>query len=167
MVFLKTFPTSELSFSVMELHGIDYVNFFFKSLKSFLKFTVHVWLSPSLIRRRFFKKKRRERHRSVYTSFMRKGPLTSRVCVPLWFLVFYFKDFFFFLMWTIFKVFIEFVTILPLFYVLVFWPRGMWDLSSLTRDRTHTPCTGRWSLNHWTAREVPVPLCFFSITCHH
>ena len=33
---------------------------------------------------------------------------------------------FFFL--TIFKVFIEFVTILLLFYVLVFWRRGMWDL---------------------------------------
>ena len=34
-------------------------------------------------------------------------------------------------MWTIFfKVFIEFVTILLLFYVLVFWPRGIWDLSS-------------------------------------
>ena len=31
-------------------------------------------------------------------------------------------------MWTIFKVFIEFVTILLLFYVLVFWPQGMWDL---------------------------------------
>ena len=30
-------------------------------------------------------------------------------------------------MWTIFKVFIEFVTILLLFYVLVFWPWGMWD----------------------------------------
>ena len=30
----------------------------------------------------------------------------------------------FFLMWTIFKVFIEFVTILFLFYVLVFWPGG-------------------------------------------
>ena len=30
-------------------------------------------------------------------------------------------------MWIIFKVFIEFVTILPLFYVLDFWPRGMWD----------------------------------------
>ena len=41
---------------------------------------------------------------------------------------------FFFLMWTIFKVFIEFVTILLLFYVLVFWPRGMWALSSPTRD---------------------------------
>ena len=33
-------------------------------------------------------------------------------------------------MWTIFTVFIEFVTILFLFSVLVFWPRGMWDLGS-------------------------------------
>ena len=32
---------------------------------------------------------------------------------------------FFFLMWTIFTVFIEFVTTLLLFYVLVFWPQGM------------------------------------------
>ena len=54
-------------------------------------------------------------------------------------------------MWTIFKVFTEFVTILLLFYVLVFWPGGMWDLSSPTRDRTRTPCIGRQSLNHWTA----------------
>ena len=37
---------------------------------------------------------------------------------------------------------------------LVFWPRGMWDLSSLTRDQTRTPCVGRQSLNHWTVREV-------------
>ena len=58
-------------------------------------------------------------------------------------------------MWTIFKVFIEFVTILLLVYVLVFWSRGMWDLSSLTRHRTYTLCIGRRSLNHWTAREVP------------
>ena len=65
---------------------------------------------------------------------------------------FFFKDF---LMWTIFKVFIEFVTILLLFYVLVFWPRAMWDLSSRTRDRNCTPCIGRRSLKHWTAREVP------------
>ena len=33
-------------------------------------------------------------------------------------------------MWTIFKDFIEFVTILPLFYVSVFQWRGMWDFSS-------------------------------------
>ena len=59
-------------------------------------------------------------------------------------------------MWTIFKAFIEFVTILLLLYVLVFWPRGMWDLSSPSRGRTLTPCIGRRSLNHWTTREVPI-----------
>ena len=51
-------------------------------------------------------------------------------------------------MWTIFNVFIEFVTVLFLFYALVFLPRGMWDLSFLPRDRTLTPYVG--SLNHWT-----------------
>ena len=59
-------------------------------------------------------------------------------------------------MWIIFKVFfIEFATTLPLFYVSFFWPRGMWDLSFLTRDWTCTHCMGRRSLNHWTTREVP------------
>ena len=56
---------------------------------------------------------------------------------------FYFSRFF--LMWIIFKVFIEFVTILFLFYVLVFQPQNMWDLSYLIRDRTGTPCIGRQS----------------------
>ena len=40
---------------------------------------------------------------------------------------------------------------------------GMWaqflcsmqDLSSLTRDWTHIPCTARQILNRWTTREVP------------
>ena len=59
------------------------------------------------------------------------------------------------LMRTIFKVFIELVTILLLFYVLVFWPWGTWDLNSPTRDWTCTPSIGRWSLNHWITREVP------------
>ena len=59
-----------------------------------------------------------------------------------------------FLVWTIFKVFIEFVTTLLLFYILVFWPQDMWDLSFPIKDRTHTLCIGRRSLNHWTAREV-------------
>ena len=30
-------------------------------------------------------------------------------------------------MWTIFKVFIEFVKILLLFYVLLFWAQVMWE----------------------------------------
>ena len=34
-------------------------------------------------------------------------------------------------------------------------PSGMWGLSSLTRDRTCVPCTGKWILNHWTTRQVP------------
>ena len=33
-------------------------------------------------------------------------------------------------MWTIFKVFIEFVTILLLFHVLVFWPQSIWNFST-------------------------------------
>ena len=59
-------------------------------------------------------------------------------------------------MWTFFKVAIEFVATLLLFHVLSFWPWGMWDLSSPTRDQTPTPCIGRWSPNHWTTREGPL-----------
>jgi len=41
-------------------------------------------------------------------------------------------------MWTIFKVFIESdAVLLLLFYVLVFLPQGLWDLSSLIKDQTH------------------------------
>ena len=37
---------------------------------------------------------------------------------------------------------------------------GMCNLSSLTRDQTHTPCIGWQSLNSWTIREVLLG-CFF------
>ena len=56
-------------------------------------------------------------------------------------------------MWTIFKIFIEFVIILLLFYVFFSWPQGTWDLSCPTRDQTHTPYIARQNLNHWTTRE--------------
>ena len=59
-------------------------------------------------------------------------------------------------MWTIFKVFLEFVTILLLVYILVFWLQGMWDLRSLTRDRTCTLCPGRWSPKHWAIGKSPL-----------
>ena len=45
-----------------------------------------------------------------------------------------------FLMWAIFKDFLEFDTILLPLYVLVFWLRGRWDLGYPTTDRSHTPC---------------------------
>ena len=60
-----------------------------------------------------------------------------------------------FLMWTIFKVYIEYIIIFLLFYVLVFWPLGMWDLASLTEDWICSQGIRTGSLNHWTAREVP------------
>jgi len=50
---------------------------------------------------------------------------------------------------------------LPLFYYyycyLSAW-HGMRDLSSLTRDQTHAPCSGVQSPNHWVTREVSIPL---------
>ena len=42
-------------------------------------------------------------------------------------------------MWTTLKISIEFVTILLLFLVLVFWPQGTCELSFLTRDWTIPP----------------------------
>ena len=41
-------------------------------------------------------------------------------------------------MCTIFKVFIEFGTVLLLIYVLDFWLQGMWDLSFPIWDQTCT-----------------------------
>ena len=37
---------------------------------------------------------------------------------------------------------------------------GMWDLSSQTRNLTHTPCREARSLNHWTTREVSDTILF-------
>ena len=45
--------------------------------------------------------------------------------------------------WAILNIFIEFVTKLLLFHVLVFWPQAMWDLNSPTRDQTHSPLVER------------------------
>ena len=100
---------------------------------------------------------------SVLASWLLVSPFNfGHSGVHWWLIVYLVVFFFFFLMCTVFKVFIEFVTILLLFYVLCFWPWGMWDLSSLTGDRTRTPCIGRRSLNHWTAREVP--RCGFNLS---
>ena len=34
--------------------------------------------------------------------------------------------------------------------------QGLWDLSSLTRDRTWALAVKAQSPNHWTARELPM-----------
>ena len=54
-----------------------------------------------------------------------------------------------------FLIFIQFVTILLLFYVLFFWLEALWDLSFWTRGPTGIPCIEGQSLNHGTVREFP------------
>ena len=89
-------------------------------------------------------------------------------------------------MWTIFKVLIEFVTIL-FHFQFWFFSHKRWHLSSLTRDLTHTPCIGKQSLNtrkvprlfsyatfesalHIPSTNISLPLCFenvffYSVVC--
>ena len=58
-------------------------------------------------------------------------------------------------MWTIFKVFIEFVTILLLFYVLVFWSQNMRDLAPQPGIKPEPPTLeSKVLINHWITREV-------------
>ena len=62
----------------------------------------------------------------------------------------------FFFMWTIFKVFIEFVIILPLLCVYGFFFLAVRHVGSYPNsDQTCTLCIRRQSLNLWTTREVP------------
>lgn len=49
-------------------------------------------------------------------------------------LLFFFFKKRFFLLWTILKGFMEFITTLLLLSCFVFWPRSIWDLSSLIGD---------------------------------
>ena len=89
-------------------------------------------------------------------------------------------------MWTIFKILIEFVTIL-FHFQFWFFSHKRWHLSSLTRDLTHTPCIGKQSLNtrkvprlfsyatfesalHIPSTNISLPLCFenvffYSVVC--
>ena len=54
-----------------------------------------------------------------------------------------------------FKVFIEFVTILPLFYVWLLGPEACGILTPWQGIQPATPCIGRWRPNRWTTGEVP------------
>ena len=51
---------------------------------------------------------------------------------------------------------VTFVCLFCVLLVYVFWPLGMQDLSSPTRDQTHVPCIDWWTFNHWATREVPI-----------
>ena len=38
-------------------------------------------------------------------------------------------------------------------------PCGMWDLSTLIRDQTLSPCSGSWILNHLSTLPGKSPVC--------
>ena len=129
--------------------GTDVVAF----LLRYSEYVTHLKLSWKYMIQLLFKQMMKEREEDRERNWDRKRALRKLwgvqvifprgdpelKCVPFLFLRFYF-------MRSIFKVFLEFVTILLLLYVLVFWPQRVWDLSSLTGDWTHT--TGRRCLNH-------------------
>ena len=49
-------------------------------------------------------------------------------------------------------------TIFHYFFFFLATPHSLLDLSSPKRDGTCTLALEAWSLNHWTTREVPLPL---------
>ena len=53
-----------------------------------------------------------------------------------------------------------------MFCFVLFWPQGMWDLSSPTRNWTCTPCIWRWSLNHWASSGIPTSLFLMRVCVH-
>lgn len=60
-----------------------------------------------------------------------------------------------FFMCTILKVYWVCYNTALLFTFWSFGQKACGIFSSPSRDRTHAPCSGRWSPNHWTTREVP------------
>ena len=60
-------------------------------------------------------------------------------------------------MHTIFEVFIEFVTILLLFHVLVFWPQGMRDLTYPTWDGAADTIPANVTANGAASTARPIP----------
>ena len=52
----------------------------------------------------------------------------------------------------VFFVFLSFDSILNINWG---WGGGCSAQHSCIRDQICAPCSGRWSLNHWTAQEVP------------
>lgn len=61
-------------------------------------------------------------------------------------------------------MFIEFVTVLPLFHTLTFLAMRHVASKPPTGDQTGTLCTGRQSPNRWAAREVSRELILYSVT---
>ena len=87
---------------------------------------------------------------AIYKLFFKKDSLrqkTKKWLVHIKFMAFFFKGFL-----NVNHFLQSLLNLLQYCVCFMFWPQGMWDLSYLTRDQTHIPCT---RLNHWTTREIP------------
>lgn len=87
--------------------------------------------------------------------------LLKMVCnMFLCWIAFPFLKNFFFLTWTTFKVFIEFVTVMLLFFVFVFWAWGVWDLRLWPRLEPAPPALEDEVLTAGPlGKPLPLPLC--------
>ena len=65
------------------------------------------------------------------------------------------------------KFFIEFLQYCFCFMFSFFGCEACGILAPRTGMETGTPCIGRWSVNHWTAREVPPPSSLWEIPLIH
>ena len=88
-----------------------------------------------------------------YDQWFRKDPGAPLSCAGIW----WWGDQFcssssFFFMWTIFSLYGICYSIVSVFCFPFSF--SLWDLSSLTRDGSYTPYSGRQRFNHWITREV-------------
>ena len=70
-------------------------------------------------------------------------------------------------MWTIFKVFIQFATILlPFFFFLCLFGCEACGIlfPQQGSNSLHTPSIGRWGFNHWATRKVPDSLLILTFS---
>lgn len=73
----------------------------------------------------------------------------------------FYKSFICFLMWTIlYKVFTEFITILFLLYVFIFWTQGIWDLSFTGRKPTTLALESEIPTTRMPGKTQERPNCF-------
>jgi len=68
-------------------------------------------------------------------------------------------------MLVFFQVFIVSVTVLLLFCVLVFWPEACGILAPWSGIELLPAAVEAWSLNHWTAGEVPTAILLKIVFC--
>ena len=71
----------------------------------------------------------------TFSSLISSSPCSQQLLVSFFFFFFLDVDHLKNLYWIWYNI----ASVLCFFCLFVFWPQSMWDCSSLTRDRTHTP----------------------------